>query len=105
MIKRLVLKYKWHLLTFIFAAALFYTVFIAKETSSTDKVIDWVADKRLNIVEDSVKLKKKRSEDVGEEIEEIEKKIKTIRDKGEADDKDKERTLKDLSSMWSDLGY
>lgn len=114
--KDFILKYKWYFLGAVALIILIVGIVIKLTTGSNaalDKMTEWLFNKRVEVVKDAVKRRKKDIEknkaSAGEkkkEIEKLDKKIEKLDKKmekksSEIDDAD----LKELSDEFKEMGY
>ena len=99
-------SYKWQFITVISVIVFFVFVFIFRNSDGAQKVLDWVVDKRMEILEDSISDKKKAVDEDKEKIKDIENKIGKLRKKREQNEsKYNDMDLKESSEAWDSLGY
>jgi septal ring factor EnvC (AmiA/AmiB activator) len=110
--KGVILKYKWHLITFAFvlaAGALILWRVLSKNSGgdkAVQEVADWVLDKRLEMTKEAVERDKAKKKSLDSELQEVEDKIKAVEEeRAKVDSKVDRRSLKELDDAWKKLGY
>lgn len=98
---------KWYILSFIFGAIVLWFIVSGKSDSeSIDKLFNWMVQKKGETIKQKIKNNKENIENYENKEKEIDKKIKDIRDdRKQINQKVKQKTIKNLSKDFKDLGY
>lgn len=105
-IKNILSKYKWYLISFILGAGLLLIALSAKDKRAGQRLLRWTLQKRFEMAEEAVQRKKQDADEFGEEFESIERQLKEVRQrKDEVGESVDAKTLQDLSKIWKGLGY
>ena len=105
-IQRVYRRYRWQILSLLLAIALVGIFLSRGRLFQLRRLIRFVVDERIDMVDELVKEKKERIETTDEEVSDLELRLDIVKRERELIGTSSEtHTLTELSKMWKEMGY